>query len=91
MEFLLPLVVSVLAICLTTCKLGFSIYRLIGGKTNRWIETSICFLLFIFSVLLSVFSAKRDKTAVAVVLSLNNGALITYQVSFLTFFYVSFY
>jgi uncharacterized membrane-anchored protein YitT (DUF2179 family) len=91
MQFLVSLVASVLGGFATMCKICLSIY----GRKERaglsWIgEMSMCTALFILSVLLGIFSIKRDELATEVLLSLTDGAVIIYQVNFLVCFMLIF-
>ncbi len=82
MEFLLPLVAATLEIFVTTCKIGLSIDR----PETDLVELLLSFVLLVLGSLLSVFSIIQDEIAIVEILSLNHGALIIYQVSFLSGF-----
>jgi hypothetical protein len=87
MQFLVSFVASVLGVFATMCKICLSIYSRKEREGISWIgEMSMCIVLFILSVLLGIFSTKRDELATEVLLSLIDGAVIIYQVSFLVCF-----
>jgi hypothetical protein len=91
MKFLLPLVASILQIFFTTCKFGLFIYSRKTKKPYCKVESRIGSLLLVLGILLLVFSIMQDESAIVAVLSVNGGALIVYQVSFLTGFALAFY